>query len=156
MAATLGLDPQADEASFVRYFAGDVGTFADAQRPWATPYAVSVFGQPIPSPDPFGRGNAYGDGRAVTLGEFTASPFSSNLHCAVPRVGDSANPCHLGQLWKRGGLDGGPGPAPQPPRVLAEWKELYFGSAMKQCKLVERVQATPRGQLAAAAPTPRA
>jgi len=73
MAATLGLDPQADEASFVRYFAGHVDTFADAQRPWATPYAVSVFGQPIPSPDPFGRGNAYGDGRAVTLGEFTAA-----------------------------------------------------------------------------------
>ena len=41
-------------------------------QPWATPYAVSVFGQAIPSPDPFGRGNAYGDGRACSLGEFVA------------------------------------------------------------------------------------
>ena len=28
------------------------------------------FGQAIPSPDPFGRGKAYGDGRACSLGEF--------------------------------------------------------------------------------------
>ena len=34
----------------------------------ATPYAVSVFGSPIFAPDPFGRGNAYGDGRALSLG----------------------------------------------------------------------------------------
>ena len=37
----------------------------------ATPYAVSVFGQSIDAPDPFGRGNGYGDGRAATLGEFS-------------------------------------------------------------------------------------
>jgi hypothetical protein len=37
---------------------------------WATPYAVSVAGQEITSPDPFGAGNAYGDGRAMSVGEF--------------------------------------------------------------------------------------
>ena len=42
-----------------------------ALRPWATPYAVSVYGNEIPAPDPFGRGNGYGDGRALSLGEVT-------------------------------------------------------------------------------------
>ena len=70
MAASLGVDPEAEPEAFARYFSGDLDSFAEAQRPWATPYAVSVFGQPIPSPDPFGRGNAYGDGRACSLGEF--------------------------------------------------------------------------------------
>lgn len=72
MASTLGIDPEDDPCAFVRYFSGDIGILADVQRPWSTPYAVSVFGQAIPSPDPFGRGNAYGDGRAVSLGEFVA------------------------------------------------------------------------------------
>ena len=70
MAASLGVDPAVEPEAFARYFSGDVDSFPEAQRPWATPYAVSVFGQPIPSPDPFGRGNAYGDGRACSLGEF--------------------------------------------------------------------------------------
>jgi len=76
MAAELGLDPSsAEEASFASFFSGNVaGARSDgiSIQPWATPYAVSVFGQPIPSPDPFGGGNAYGDGRAVSLGEFLA------------------------------------------------------------------------------------
>ncbi len=41
---------------------------ADTPTGIATPYAVSVFGSPIWAPDPFGRGNAYGDGRALSLG----------------------------------------------------------------------------------------
>ena len=40
-------------------------------KPWTTPYAVSVFGHPLVA-DPFGTGKGYGDGRAVTLGEFGA------------------------------------------------------------------------------------
>ena len=74
MAAELGLDPRAtDDPRFARFFSGDMAAARDAGvpiQPWATPYAVSVFGQPIPSPDPFGGGNAYGDGRACSLGEF--------------------------------------------------------------------------------------
>ena len=62
------------EPAFAKFFAGDVGVARDAGvpiQPWATPYAVSVFGQSIDAPDPFGRGNGYGDGRAATLGEFS-------------------------------------------------------------------------------------
>jgi uncharacterized protein YdiU (UPF0061 family) len=70
MAATLGIDPaECESTAFARFFAGDLAAVPDADvRPWATPYAVSVFGQPIMSPDPFGRGRAYGDGRALSLG----------------------------------------------------------------------------------------
>lgn len=70
MAATLGIDPaECQTEEFVRFFSGDIAAVSDVEvRPWATPYAVSVFGQPIMSPDPFGRGRAYGDGRALSLG----------------------------------------------------------------------------------------
>ena len=71
MAKCLGLDPtECSTEPFARFFSGDrVAGLPDVPRAWSTPYAVSVFGQPILSPDPFGRGNAYGDGRAVSLGE---------------------------------------------------------------------------------------
>ena len=59
MLAELGLDPAAkDDPSFAQFFSGDVSAARKAGlpiNPWATPYAVSVFGQPIPSPDPFGK-----------------------------------------------------------------------------------------------------
>jgi len=78
MAAEFGLDPKAaEDPAFVRFFSGDVAAAREAGiliQPWATPYAVSVFGQAIASPDPFGGGNAYGDGRAVSLGEFMGAP----------------------------------------------------------------------------------
>ena len=73
MAAEIDLDPQcASDPLFARVFSGDVGALPSSAtlEPWVTPYAVSVFGQAIPSPDPFGGGNAYGDGRACSLGEF--------------------------------------------------------------------------------------
>ena len=68
MCGELGLSAEeAKEDGFVRLFSGDL---RDATlRAIATPYAVSVFGSPIWAPDPFGRVNGYGDGRAVPLGE---------------------------------------------------------------------------------------
>jgi len=69
MCRELDLDPScASTDDFIRLFSG-ASKWSEVQ-PWATPYAVSVFGQPIVSPDPFGRGNGYGDGRALSLGEF--------------------------------------------------------------------------------------
>ena len=79
LAAEIGLDPaEFETADFVRLFSGDVepllrtverGVGANEsttpQAPWATPYAVSVFGHPIWAPDPFGRGCGYGAGRAL-------------------------------------------------------------------------------------------
>uniref|UniRef100_A0A7S0IW07 Selenoprotein O n=1 Tax=Calcidiscus leptoporus TaxID=127549 RepID=A0A7S0IW07_9EUKA len=88
MAASLELDAAFLRSdAFARFFSGDIdvangepaaATSAPAAdtgglRGWATPYAVSVFGQPIMAPDPFGRGNGYGDGRAISLGEVLTS-----------------------------------------------------------------------------------
>ena len=69
----LGLtkDAVAGDPRFARVFGGgEDGADAVALGfvPFATPYALSIFGQPIPAPDPF-NGNGYGDGRAVSLGE---------------------------------------------------------------------------------------
>ena len=38
-------------------------------RSWATPYALSIMGQPYTDNCPFGNGNGYGDGRAISIGE---------------------------------------------------------------------------------------
>jgi uncharacterized protein YdiU (UPF0061 family) len=38
-------------------------------RTWATPYALSIMGQRMTSNCPFGNGNGYGDGRAISVGE---------------------------------------------------------------------------------------
>jgi len=70
MAGAIGVDrAECESAAFARFFSGDLSAVPDADvRPWATPYAVSVFGHPIMAPDPFGRGRGYGDGRALSLG----------------------------------------------------------------------------------------
>lgn len=36
---------------------------------WATPYALSIMGNPQYQNCPFGNGNGYGDGRAISVGE---------------------------------------------------------------------------------------
>jgi len=63
LSTELGLTEFNDE--FARLFSGDVGELSC----WSTPYAVSVYCQPIPEPDQFG-GYGYGDGRACSIGQF--------------------------------------------------------------------------------------
>lgn len=36
---------------------------------WATPYALAIYGEPQVRNCPFGTGNGYGDGRAISIGE---------------------------------------------------------------------------------------
>jgi serine/tyrosine/threonine adenylyltransferase len=45
---------------------------------WATPYALSIMGTRYTSNCPFGTGNGYGDGRAISIGEFHHSTTSDN------------------------------------------------------------------------------
>ena len=69
MASELGLSEEACRSpDFTRVFSGDLEP-APELTSFATPYALSIYGQVIPAPDPFGTGNGYGDGRAVSLGE---------------------------------------------------------------------------------------
>ncbi|CAL1134908.1 unnamed protein product, partial [Cladocopium goreaui] len=39
------------------------------QMSWCTPYALSIMGEPMVRNCPFGNGNGYGDGRAISVGE---------------------------------------------------------------------------------------
>ena len=61
---------EGDESSetFVRFFSGDSDAIP-GMKTWATPYALSIMGQKHTSNCPFGTGEGYGDGRAISVGE---------------------------------------------------------------------------------------
>eukprot|EP00759_Apiculatamorpha_spiralis_P038080 PhF_6_TR37547/c0_g1_i1/m.55613 len=77
MAATLCLGPPESlckDTSFLHVMSGNLGPYKDQMESWATPYALSINGDAVdPSPDPFGTGNGYGDGRVISIGEFSSS-----------------------------------------------------------------------------------
>ena len=54
--------------TFARFFGGDAAA-VNGMESWATPYALAIMGQRQSSNCPFGTGNGYGDGRAVSVGE---------------------------------------------------------------------------------------
>jgi len=68
----LGLsDDLATSEPFIRIFSGDL---SDVPKPlrrhgWATGYALSIYGTELYEQCPFGTGNGYGDGRAVSIFE---------------------------------------------------------------------------------------
>ena len=68
------LSPRSDP-SFVRLFSGDVAAFTDTltRVTWATPYALSIYGEDMYQNCPFGTGDGYGDGRAISIGEIVTS-----------------------------------------------------------------------------------
>ncbi|KAJ1458459.1 hypothetical protein M885DRAFT_436402 [Pelagophyceae sp. CCMP2097] len=69
MVATLGLTEAAvADARFAKFFGGDAQAL-DLGASWATPYALSIMGEPMFRNCPFGNGNGYGDGRAISVGE---------------------------------------------------------------------------------------
>ncbi|MEY3462352.1 MAG: hypothetical protein RLZZ468_130 [Cyanobacteriota bacterium] len=68
----LGLgDDLARDAAFLRFFAGDSTVAQGPMRPhgWATGYALSIYGTEYIQQCPFGTGNGYGDGRAISVFE---------------------------------------------------------------------------------------
>ena len=68
----LGLsDELAHDASFQRWFSGDtnVATGTMPAYGWATGYALSIYGTEYIRQCPFGTGNGYGDGRALSVFE---------------------------------------------------------------------------------------
>jgi len=69
MLAELGLsEAEATSERFASFFSGDMDS-VDGFLSWATPYALSIMGSPQYQNCPFGNGNGYGDGRAVSIGE---------------------------------------------------------------------------------------
>jgi len=68
----LGLaDGLADDEDFLRLFSGDITVARVPMRPfgWATGYALSIYGAEYIQQCPFGTGNGYGDGRAISIFE---------------------------------------------------------------------------------------
>lgn len=56
---------------FLRLFSGDISVATGPMRPhgWATGYALSIYGSEYTQQCPFGTGNGYGDGRAISVFE---------------------------------------------------------------------------------------
>ena len=68
----LGLsDELARDEEFRRFFSGDITVAQGAMRStgWATGYALSIYGTEYIQQCPFGTGNGYGDGRAISVFE---------------------------------------------------------------------------------------
>ena len=68
----LGLsEALAHDAEFQRLFSGDITVAQAPMRPfgWATGYALSIYGTEYIQQCPFGTGNGYGDGRAISVFE---------------------------------------------------------------------------------------
>ncbi len=68
----LGLaDDLATSEPFMRMFCGDASALPEPLRAhgWATGYALSIYGTELYEQCPFGTGNGYGDGRAVSIFE---------------------------------------------------------------------------------------
>ncbi|WP_295418022.1 protein adenylyltransferase SelO family protein [Sulfurovum sp.] len=62
-------DSLAQSDEFVRMFSGDTAQIPQPLRKtgWATGYALSIYGREYYQQCPFGTGNGYGDGRAVSI-----------------------------------------------------------------------------------------
>jgi uncharacterized protein YdiU (UPF0061 family) len=68
----LGLsEALAHDDQFRRLFSGDISVAQEPMRPygWATGYALSIYGSEYTQQCPFGTGNGYGDGRAISVFE---------------------------------------------------------------------------------------
>jgi len=68
----LGLsEALAHDEQFCRLFSGDITVAQESMRPfgWATGYALSIYGSEYIQQCPFGTGNGYGDGRAISVFE---------------------------------------------------------------------------------------
>lgn len=69
MAKELGLSNEAcNSDQFTAFFSGDMDKLPVFQS-WATPYALSIYGDEMYQNCPFGNGNGYGDGRAISIAE---------------------------------------------------------------------------------------
>jgi serine/tyrosine/threonine adenylyltransferase len=67
----LGLNEEHVESDeFLNYVSGNEPYIGES---WATPYALSIMGTRYTNNCPFGTGDGYGDGRAVSIGEFNGA-----------------------------------------------------------------------------------
>ena len=96
----LGLSEDlAQDDQFRRMFSGDLGVATGPMRPWgwATGYALSIYGTEYTQQCPFGNGNGYGDGRAMSVfeGLFEGRRWEMQL-----KGGGPTPYCRGGSSWK--------------------------------------------------------
>ena len=85
----LGLsDDLINDESFCKVFSGDLSIAESPMRKfgWATGYALSIYGTEYTSQCPFGTGNGYGDGRAISVfeGELNGKRYEMQLKGGGP------------------------------------------------------------------------
>lgn len=69
VARLLGIsEEEVKSEAFIAFFSGDQSR-VDSLESWCTPYALAIMGQRLVNNCPFGNGNGYGDGRAISVGE---------------------------------------------------------------------------------------
>ena len=76
------------DGDFRRVFSGDLSNVSEPMRPygWATGYALSIYGTEYNQQCPFGNGNGYGDGRAISVieGVFNGQRWEMQLKGGGP------------------------------------------------------------------------
>lgn len=85
--------------AFLRFFSGDMNAMKIVHvdqhsnleiskfQSWATPYALSIYGEEIYHNCPFKTGNGYGDGRAISVAEVCSSRTNSRLEFQLKGAG---------------------------------------------------------------------
>lgn len=111
MAQELGFEEgEVYSEEFVKYFSGDVDGATTSSddgddeemvmmeglkeiETWATPYALSIMGKRYTNNCPYGTGDGYGDGRAISIGEVVV-PFNHNDNNGDESSHESLYPKH--------------------------------------------------------------
>eukprot|EP00537_Pseudo-nitzschia_pungens_P001719 CAMPEP_0172368000 /NCGR_PEP_ID=MMETSP1060-20121228/24858_1 /TAXON_ID=37318 /ORGANISM="Pseudo-nitzschia pungens, Strain cf. cingulata" /LENGTH=646 /DNA_ID=CAMNT_0013092453 /DNA_START=277 /DNA_END=2217 /DNA_ORIENTATION=+ len=62
---------QVESNQFLQFVSGNLVLNDGAAETWATPYALSIMGSRYTNNCPYGTGNGYGDGRAISIAEFS-------------------------------------------------------------------------------------
>lgn len=62
---------QVDSDDFLKFVSGNLVLNDGKAETWATPYALSIMGTRYTNNCPYGTGNGYGDGRAISIAEFS-------------------------------------------------------------------------------------
>lgn len=94
MAESLGLSEEACKSKeFTALFSGDLDAIKKGfKSPWATPYALSIYGEEMYQNCPYGTGNGYGDGRAISISEVVVGQEGSTRRWELQLKGAGTTP----------------------------------------------------------------
>jgi serine/tyrosine/threonine adenylyltransferase len=85
-----------DDDDFLKFVSGDIQGIAKDGISWATPYALSIMGTRYTNNCPFGTGDGYGDGRAISIAEITGANDEDGTAFELQLKGAGTTPFHRG------------------------------------------------------------